>query len=177
MTRRLISSGSRFELDIGWAYISVLRWFHLASLRRPEARLTRCAGQFVPTLATLRLVQGNRALLTRELTGLALQVFQAERKAMAELVPQAMLVQGKSLLRRAPCRLTGAQRMDLERVVVHSARLNAIHLARQSLEMLWQRSPATQEQLLAGLRTWCIEAERSGPRSLQRFARHLASYG
>ena len=52
-----------------------------------------------------------------------------------------------------------------------------MHMARQELEKLWERSPATQEMLLAGLQAWCVNAERSGPRPLQRFARHLASYG
>jgi stearoyl-CoA desaturase (delta-9 desaturase) len=52
-----------------------------------------------------------------------------------------------------------------------------MHVARQALEKLWERSPATQEELLAVLQTWCVDAERSGPRPLQRFARQLASYG
>jgi len=166
-----------FELDIGWAYISILRWMGLASLRRPPRRLLRCAGQIVPTLATLRLVLGNRAVLTRELTLLTLDVFQAERTGLAKLVPHAALAQTKRLLRHAPWRLTDAQQADLAQVTGHSARLDAMHVARQALEKIWERSPATQEELLAGLQAWCVNAERYGPRPLQRFARHLASYG
>ncbi|HEY0585519.1 MAG TPA: fatty acid desaturase [Pseudoduganella sp.] len=166
-----------FELDIGWGYISVLRWFRLASLRRPPQRLIRCAGQFVPTLATLKLVLGNRAVLTRELTVLTLDVFRAEHPGLAKLVPHETLVRAKRLLRHAPWRLTEAQRADLEQVTEQSARLSAMHMARQALEKLWERSPATQEELLAGLQAWCLNAERCGPRSLQRFARQVASYG
>lgn len=147
-----------FELDIGWA-------------------LRRCAGQFVPTPVTLKLVLGNRAVLIRELTVLTLDVFRAERMELAQLIPHAALVQTKRLLRPAPCRLTGTQMVELELVVVHSARLNTMHVARQALEKLWERSPATQEELLTVLQTWCVDAERSGPRPLQRVARHLASYG
>lgn len=166
-----------FELDIGWAYISMLRWLRLASLRRPPQRLMRCAGQFVPTLATLKLVLGNRAILTRELTILTLDVFQAERAGLAKLVPQATLVQTKRLLRHAPSRLTELQRADLELVTAYNARLHAMHMARQALEKVWERSPATQAELLAGLQAWCLRAERCGPRPLQRFSRQLASYG
>lgn len=166
-----------FELDIGWAYISLLRWLRLATLRRPPERLMRCAGQFVPTLMTLKLVLGNRAVLMRELTVLTLDVFHAERSGLAKASPHAALLQTKRLLRRAPSRLTGMQRAELEQVIVHSARLNAMHVARQTLEKLWARTPATQEELLAVLQTWCVDAERSGPRPLQRFARQLASYG
>jgi stearoyl-CoA desaturase (Delta-9 desaturase) len=166
-----------FELDIGWTYISMLRWLRLASLRRPPQRLMRCAGQFVPTVATLKLVLGNRAVLTRELTLATLDVFQAERAGLAKLVPHEVLGRAKLLLRHAPWRLTGAQRAELEKVTEQSARLAAMHMARQELEKLWERSPATQAVLLAGLQAWCANAERTGPRPLQRFARHLASYG
>ena len=166
-----------FELDIGWTYISMLRWLRLASLRRPPQRLMRCAGQFVPTVATLKLVLGNRAVLTRELTLATLDVFQAERAGLAKLVPHESLGRAKLLLRHAPWRLTGAQRAELEKVTEQSARLAAMHMARQELEKLWERSPATQAVLLAGLQAWCANAERTGPRPLQRFARHLASYG
>jgi stearoyl-CoA desaturase (Delta-9 desaturase) len=166
-----------FELDIGWAYICLLRWTRLASLRRPPARLVRCAGQFVPTPVTLKLVLGSRAVLMRELTVLTLDVFQSERKGLAALIARPALLQTKRLLRRAPCRLTGTQRVELEQVIAHSARLYAMHEARQKLERLWERSPATQEELLTVLQTWCVDAERSGPRPLQRFARQLASYG
>ncbi len=166
-----------FELDIGWIYISMLRWLGLASLRHRPQRLMRRAGQLVPTLATLKLVLGNRAILTRELTLATLDVFRAERTGLAKLVPQEALVRAKRLLRHAPWRLTDAQRADLEQVTEQSDRLSAMHMARQELEKLWERSPATQEMLLAGLQAWCVNAERSGPRPLQRFARHLASYG
>ncbi|MGW8392705.1 DesA family fatty acid desaturase [Pseudoduganella sp. HUAS MS19] len=166
-----------FELDIGWTYISILRWLRLASLRCPPQRMMRCAGQFVPTLATLKLVLGNRAVLTRELTVLTLDVFRAERTGLARHVPHASLIQAKRLLRHAPWRLTEAQRAELEQVIGHSARLHAMHMARQALEKVWERSPATQDELLTGLQAWCVNAERSGPRPLQRFARHLASFG
>jgi stearoyl-CoA desaturase (Delta-9 desaturase) len=166
-----------FELDIGWAYIRLLRWLGLASIRRPPDRLKRCAGQFVPTPVTLRLVLGNRPVLMRELTILTLDVFRSERRELTELIPGAALDQTKRLLRRAPCRLTGVQRMELGQVIIHSARLNTIHVARQTLEKLWERTPATQEDLLIVLQAWCMDAERSGLRPLQQFARQLASYG
>jgi stearoyl-CoA desaturase (delta-9 desaturase) len=166
-----------FELDIGWAYIRTLHWLRLASLRAHPNPLTRSAGQIEATSVTLRKVLGNRAVLMRELTVLTLAVFRAERAALSQLVPLATLAQAKRLLQRAPCRLTGAQRLELEQVTAHSTSLNDIHAARQALEKLWERSPATPEQLLAGLQAWCRDAERSGPRPLKRFARQVASYG
>ena len=91
----------------------MLRWLGLASLRHRPQRLMRRAGQLVPTLATLKLVLGNRAILTRELTLATLDVFRAERTGLAKLVPQEALVRAKRLLRHAPWRLTVAQRGDV----------------------------------------------------------------
>jgi stearoyl-CoA desaturase (delta-9 desaturase) len=145
-----------FELDIGWMYISLLRWLRLASIRPHAVPLAERAGQYTPTLATLKQVLSNRAVVMRELTVLTLQVFQAERKEMAKLVPRAELAGAKHLLQRTPSRLNAAQRAALQRALASSALL---------------------EQLLARLQRWCVEAERSGACPLQRFARKLASYG
>jgi len=166
-----------FELDIGWFYISLLRWLGLATLRRARRPLTRTAGQFVPTLATLEQVLGNRALLMRELTILTLAVFRTERGAMAGHLPGAALTRAKALIRHAPSRLTSIQLQELEQLSARCAPLQRMLMARQSLEKMWERSAETQTQLLLNLQVWCHEAERSGPRPLQRFARHLASYG
>lgn len=166
-----------FELDIGWAYISLLRRLRLASVRHAREPLKRRVGQFAPTLATLKQVLGNRAILMREMTILTLAVFHSERATLAQQVPRAALLRTKRLLHRAPCHLTGAERVDLEQVMAHSVALREMHVARQALEKLWQRSPATQEQLLTGLKGWCVDAGRSGQHPLRRFAWRLASYG
>jgi len=166
-----------FEVDVGWAYISLMRSLRLAALRKAPLPLTRRPGQFAPTLSTLNSVLGHRAILMREMTVLKRAVFHAERPRMASSIPTAALQQAKGLLQQAPCRLTGAQREDLERVLTHSDRLHRMHMAQTTLETLWERSSETQEQLLARLQQWCTDAERNGPRSLQRFARQLASYG
>jgi stearoyl-CoA desaturase (delta-9 desaturase) len=166
-----------FEVDVGWAYISLMRTLRLAALRKAPLPLKRRCGQFSPTLSTLHSVLGNRAILMRDLTVLKQAVFQSERPRIANLIPRAELQQAKGLLQRAPCHLSGAQREDLERVLKHSECLHRMHMAQKTLEMLWERSSETQEQLLARLQQWCTDAERNGPRSLQRFARQLASYG
>lgn len=166
-----------FELDIGWGYILVLQGLRLATLRRPPDPLARRVGQFTPTTATLKQVLGNRAILMRELTLMTLAVFHTERAAIERLLSKSERSQAKRLLRRTPCRLTAAEQRQLERVMSYSAPLLEMHLARAALEAIWERSPATQDQLLASLRTWCVEAQCSGSRSLQRFARQLASYG
>jgi stearoyl-CoA desaturase (delta-9 desaturase) len=166
-----------FEVDLGWGYIRALVWLRLARTRRPPQPLTMNAGQLAPTLATLRQVLSHRAVLMREFTQLMMSVFRAERSALAQRLPHAALTQAKYLLRRSAGRLSATQLADLEQVLAWSQPLNDLHLARQALEKLWERSAASQEQLLNSLKAWCVDAERSGPHPLRRFARQLASYG
>jgi stearoyl-CoA desaturase (delta-9 desaturase) len=47
---------------------------------------------------------------------------------------------------------------------------------RAELAELWQRQHAAPEELLAHLRQWCEQAERSGIAMLRDFAARLRSY-
>lgn len=47
---------------------------------------------------------------------------------------------------------------------------------RRELAALWQRSTATQEELIARLQDWCRRAEASGIRQLEEFSLRLRSY-
>jgi len=47
---------------------------------------------------------------------------------------------------------------------------------RRELAALWERSMATQEELVARLQDWCSRAEASGIAPLVEFSRRLRSY-
>jgi stearoyl-CoA desaturase (delta-9 desaturase) len=79
-------------LDIGWAYIGLLRRLRLASVRRAREPLKHRVGQFAPKLATMKQVLGNRAILMREMTILTLAVFHSERATLAQQLPRAALM-------------------------------------------------------------------------------------
>jgi len=68
----------------------------------------------------------------REMTILTLAVFHSERATLAQHLPRAALMRTKRLLLRAPCRLTGEERVNLEQVMAYSASLHEMHLARQT---------------------------------------------
>ncbi len=51
-----------------------------------------------------------------------------------------------------------------------------MHRSRKQLQQVWDRTATSQEALLAALQQWCKEAEGSGIKSLQDFARSLRGY-
>jgi stearoyl-CoA desaturase (delta-9 desaturase) len=47
---------------------------------------------------------------------------------------------------------------------------------KRKLQAIWQERTATREGLVKALQDWCREAEASGIRALQEFARTLPAY-
>ena len=64
----------------------------------------------------------------------------------------------------------------LEQILEEHLVLETVYAYRMKLQALWDRSSTDPETLLAALREWCREAEASGIRSLQEFARSMSTY-
>jgi stearoyl-CoA desaturase (delta-9 desaturase) len=54
--------------------------------------------------------------------------------------------------------------------------LQKLYEFKQELVVIWERSTASQEQLLKSLEDWCHRAEASGIEVLQEFSRRLRCY-
>jgi stearoyl-CoA desaturase (delta-9 desaturase) len=67
-------------------------------------------------------------------------------------------------------------RERLETLLSRSQVLAKVHRSRQQLQQVWDRTASSQEALLSALQQWCRDAEDSGIKSLQDFARSLRSY-
>jgi stearoyl-CoA desaturase (delta-9 desaturase) len=68
------------------------------------------------------------------------------------------------------------QRAEIEKGLALSPRLLKVVAMRRELAALWERSMATQEELVARLQDWCSRAEASGIAPLVEFSRRLRSY-
>ena len=77
---------------------------------------------------------------------------------------------------REEASLDASSRRRLQAILSHSQVLATVHRSRQQLQQVWDRTASSQEVLLAALQQWCREAENSGIKALQDFARTLRSY-
>jgi stearoyl-CoA desaturase (delta-9 desaturase) len=68
------------------------------------------------------------------------------------------------------------ERATLARAMVKSNALSTIDAMRQELNVLWERSTESSEQLLARLQDWCRRAEESGIAPLAQFSLQLKRY-
>jgi stearoyl-CoA desaturase (delta-9 desaturase) len=84
--------------------------------------------------------------------------------------------QARKLLARPENSLDAVSRERLQTLLDRSQVLATVHRSRQQLQQMWERTASSQEALLASLQQWCREAEESGIRALEDFARSLRTY-
>jgi stearoyl-CoA desaturase (delta-9 desaturase) len=167
-----------FEFDVGWCYIRLLQACGLANVTRvaPRPRLTAAPRPSVD-LQTVHAIIANRHEVMAGYARMLRRAFREEIRRPHEAVrDKARLAQAYRLLRRDPALVTGEQAASLAQCLKHSASLQKMQQLRADLAELWQRKHAAPDELLAHLRQWCEEAERSGIARLRDFATRLRSY-
>jgi len=164
-----------WELDIGWLYIRLLSVLGLARVKKVAPRLQIAADKQRIDLDTLRAVIAARFHVT---ANYARHVI---RPVLKEAVNQAggcryPFRKAKALLVRDQRRLDAEARKELESVLRVDNRLQVVYTFRLRLQEVWERAATSHDALVHALKDWCAQAEASGIRSLQEFARSLRGF-
>ena len=80
------------------------------------------------------------------------------------------------LLSRDPGYLDRDEQGRLGRLLAASDSLRQVQALREQLAQLWQRSLASEEQLMEALSAWCSRAAEDGCAQLRAFAAELRGY-
>jgi stearoyl-CoA desaturase (Delta-9 desaturase) len=166
----------RWEFDIGWAYICVLRALGLAKVKKvaPKPVLQKTPRPHVD-LDNLRAVIVNRMHVLRDYTRqVTLPVLQRESAKVAGR--DSALKRARKLLVRQPQLLDEHSRNRLGELLSDNAALQTVHEFRERLRKLWSGANVSNEKLVQQLKDWCAEAEASGIKVLEDFAMRLRSY-
>ncbi|HET6655122.1 MAG TPA: fatty acid desaturase [Gammaproteobacteria bacterium] len=159
-----------WEFDIGWMYITVLKAFGLAKVRRVAPRPVIERGKSAD-LDTVRAVLVNRLHVLRHYSHQVIKpVLEDESRR------QPMLAKARKLLMRDSSLLDEQARKRLSATLRDSRTLRTVYEYRQQLQDLWEGTAHNNEKLLQQFRDWCARAEASGIQSLQEFARQLEGY-
>lgn len=173
-------SAKWWEFDIGWAYIRILAFFRLATIRRVAPRLKVEPSKSSVDLATLQAVITHRyeilAKYTRMVRKAAAQELTKVKGQAGEPANAALLRRAQKLLARDDDKLAPAQLAEIETVLSKHESLSTMVQMRSELSRLWESSSASSEQLLADLQAWCQRAQQSGIESLEQFALRLRRY-
>lgn len=166
----------RWEFDIGWLYITILRSLGLVKVNKvaPRPVLQKKPGSNID-IENLRAIIINRMHVLRDYTKqVTLPVFKKEQALAAG---DAAFRRAKKLLVRRPVMLDKDAKLRLRKLLADNAALQTVHDFRESLSELWSgANNISNERLLAQLKEWCAAAEASGIKVLEDFAERLRSY-
>lgn len=165
-----------WEFDLGWLYIRTLELFGLARVKKLPPKTVLVPGKKAPDADTLAAVISNRlqVMSTYARTVLA-RVYQEELRR-ADGHRRNVLKRARSLLEREESRLSSEAKKHVEAVLKTSHALKVSYHFKRRLQAIWQERTASHEGLIKALQEWCREAEATGIRALQDFARTLPTY-
>lgn len=176
-------SSKWYEFDLGWGYISVLRFFKLAHVKKvaPKLRLAP-ADKVAATDISLDTLQG---IITHRYEILARYADVIRHTATEEIARLTHTDDHSKLSLLKRCRdwigrgdevLDEHQRAQLQAVLNEKTKLSTVVQMQIELARLWESSSASSDQLLADLRAWVQRAQQSGIHSLEQFALRLRRY-
>ena len=169
-------SSKWWEFDIGWMYIRLFSLFGLAKIKRVAPKPVIAPTKMSLDMDTLRAIVTNRFQVMSHYGKDVILPVLKEELHKADDSCHRMLKRAKSLLVREETLLDEEAKRKLENVLSRSQALETVYLYKQRLQELWKRSAVTQESLLHSLQEWCKQAEATGIRSLQEFAKNLRQY-
>lgn len=169
-------SSKPWEFDLGWFYIRGLVALGLAKVRKISPSLAVVSGKDRIDMDTLRAVILNRMnVLARYVHEVWMPVSKSELCQSPESC-RRLYRQVRKILLQGEFRMTERSRLQLQRVLQESQSLRTVYQYRDRLKDVWEKTASSQDILLQSLQDWCRQAESSGIKALQDFARDLRSY-
>jgi stearoyl-CoA desaturase (delta-9 desaturase) len=167
-------SVKRYEFDIGWVYISLMRKIGWATVKKVPPKLRLGEIRPVADEKTLEAVIANRYEV---MAGYGREMRRA-CKAEIELLKArgedlALLQAAKRWLHRDEDRVPPAAKQQLARVRAQHPVLDKMASMREELRQMWLNTNHSREQLAADLQAWCRRAEESGIEALRQFSLKL----
>ena len=164
----------KYEFDIGWVYISLMRRIGWATVKKVPPKLRLGEIRPVADEKTLEALIANRYEVMARYGREMRRVCQAElallKEKGADLSP---LKAANRWLHRDEDRVPASAKPKLAQVRAAHPVLDQMVTMREELRQMWLNTNRSREQLTAELQAWCRRAEESGIVALQQFALKL----
>jgi stearoyl-CoA desaturase (delta-9 desaturase) len=171
-------SNKWYEFDIGWMYIRLLQALGLARVKYVAPTPRFMAPRLIPNLQTLQAVITHRYDVLAQYAKSLKLVHAEEVRKLREVSPEdARALQAlEPWLHRDETTLPETERIKVVQTLSKSRALQTAYSMRRYLMALWERSTASNEQLVRRLQDWCQRAEASGIAPLVGFSQRLRCY-
>lgn len=167
-----------WEFDIGWMYIKILSFFRLARVKKLPPKLARDNNKLNVDIDTVKAVVANRfQVMSHYYQRVVLPILKKEKAfRLHSKQDKILLSKAGKLLKRRETLLSKGANMRLQVVLERFDALKEVYQHRQALQAIWQKTSATQKELIESLHEWCKQAEASSLEVLHQFARQVKSY-
>jgi stearoyl-CoA desaturase (delta-9 desaturase) len=165
-----------WEFDLGWMYISILKMFRLVKIRKTIPQFHMVADKKSIDVETVKAFIANRfRILSRYAHEVIVPVWEQE-KSQIEAGKNKLIMRAKTLLIRDSSLINPTGKRELDQLLDERTQLRLVYQYRQKLQAIWDRTTASQKDLLEALQEWCRQAEETGIEALTVFAGRLRSY-
>ncbi len=170
-------SMKKWEFDLGWQYIRLLRALGLAKVKKVAPTLVLSPEKHQFDQHTVRpLINSRFQVMSNFARDVMNNVHADELKRLGVNRKQRVLLKrARRLMRREYSLLNDNARAQLKRALELSPSLSSVYTMKQKLQTIWVKSN-NLEGLLQALEDWCRAAEASGIGSLQEFSDRLRRY-
>lgn len=168
-----------WEFDIGWLYISIMKMFGLANVKKIAPKPIFDQSKTLCDMETVKAVIHNRfQIMSRFAKDVLKNVHKEEVRKAADKDPEqwAAIKKARRLLIRDINRLDKASHERLAQILDSNQTLKTVYDMKEKLQDIWQRSATNQENLLRALEDWCHQAEETGIQALREFSQKLRTY-
>lgn len=165
-----------WEFDLGWVYIRSLALLGLAKVKRVVPLPEIIPGKKQIDAVGLQAIIHNRfQVMTQYSKEVILPLFKQE-KQKALPVEHRLWQRVKTAMIKNEALVDESGRQCLEEFLEKNSALQVVYHFRKQLQSIWNRTAASQKELLDALHEWCQAAEKSGIKTLQDFVLYLKGY-
>lgn len=165
-----------WEFDIGWLYIRSLEVLRLARVKKVAPTPVLVPGKNRLDMDAVRAIILNRFHVMADYSRKVIIPVLKEERRKADNSCLRLYRRVRRLLVRDESRLDEVAKDRLKAVLDSNQVLHTVYQHQRRLRELWNRTAGTHENLLQALQDWCRQAEATGIKSLQDFARSLRNY-
>lgn len=166
-----------WEFDIGWLYITLLKLVGLAKVRKMPPKLVQVSNKTEVDSDTLRALFVNPLQIMAGYSKEVLApVFKQELKRLSTNAEKAIYRHAKKLLVLDLSLIDTFGKQSLNKILQGNHTLAQVYQFRLNLQNIWNRTSASQKELLDALQDWCKQAEATSSDVLHLFVNRLKTY-
>jgi stearoyl-CoA desaturase (delta-9 desaturase) len=169
-------SNKWWEFDIGWMYITLMRWLRLAKVLKVAPKIRTVTGKQVVDMDTVRAIIRNRFYIIKLYGRKVIKPVLREERQGANEYFRRLYRRISKLMIREDIKLDSTESEMMHEALQQSKTLDTVYRLKQQLKALWVHSSQQQSNRLQRLQAWCSEAEQTGITALQEFAAYLRSH-